>query len=382
MKAIINGKIVLKDRVLENKAIVFDKKIVAFKDEKDLDDTIEKIDANGNFVTPGLVDIHIHGYVNEDVSDGTVEGIIKMSEAMIKNGVTSWCPTTMTVSMDEINKSLEASRIAREESKKDSFKGAEILGVHAEGPFINPSKKGAQAESHILKPDAEFVKKNSDIIKTITLAPEMDDDYKNIKEITQTTDVVVSIGHTGANFEQTKKAVEAGVSHTTHLFNAMTPLAHRDPGVVGAVLTSPKVSCEIIADTFHVHPGIYSLVANLKKDKFVLITDCMRAGGMGDGESELGGQKVYVKGIECRLQDGTIAGSVLRLNLAVKNFFEHTDFSISDAVNAASYNPAKVVKEDNRKGSLEEGKDADIVIMDKDFNVLKTIIGGNIRYEK
>ena len=378
MKYIVNGSLVLKDKIVENSAIGFDSKICEIIDEKRIPDGAEVIDAKGGFVAPGLVDIHIHGYLGEDTSDGSADGIKKMAGGIIKNGVTSWCPTTMTVSMEEINTALNAVRSLKEESK--DWAGAEILGVNLEGPFINPKKKGAQAEAHIKAPDADFVIKNSDIISLATMAPEMEDGCDAIKKIRENCDVRVSIGHTDATFEEALSGIDAGATHITHLFNAQTPLHHRNPGVVGAALLR-DVYTELICDTFHVHKGLFELIAKIKGDKLVLITDCTRAGGMPDGEYTLGGQKIIVNGIECLLEDGTIAGSVLKLNDAVKNVYKNTEMPLWQVVAAASLNPASAIGVDNRKGSLEIGKDADIIITDHEFNIVKTIIGGKVKYE-
>ena len=378
MKYIKNGKVIQPYGVLENTVLVYDDKILGMTDENAIPNNAEVIDANGGYVSPGLIDIHIHGYLGEDTSDGNAEGIFKMANGVVKNGVTSFCPTTMTVSMDEINKALDVVRSLKTESK--TWQGAEILGVNLEGPFINPKKKGAQAETHIKKPDAKFIIDNADIIKLATLAPEMEGGCEAIKEITQNSKVVVSVGHTDATFEETLEGIEAGATHITHLFNAQTPLHHRNPGVVGAALLK-NVTTELIADTFHVHKGIFELLARVKGDNLVLITDCTRAGGMPDGEYTLGGQPIFVNGVKCLLEDGTIAGSVLKLNEAVKNYRDNTDLPFWKVVAAATLNPAKAIGVDNCKGSLEAGKDADIIITDSDFNIVKTIIGGEIKYE-
>lgn len=378
MKCIKGGKIVTPSAVLEGKTIVFDTKIVNFIDESEIDASkYEVIDAAGAIIAPGLVDIHIHGYVGEDTCDGNIEGLAKMAEAITHNGVTSFCPTTMTVAKEQIEKAFST---ARELKAKAEYYGANVLGINCEGPFINPSKKGAQAEEHILRPDGKFITDNGDIIKLVTIAPEVEGALEAIAYIKENSDVLVSMGHTGATYEEAMAGIEAGVGHTTHLFNAMTALMHRNPGVVGAAL-STDVSCELIADTFHVNKGLFTLVEKVKGDKLCLITDCMRAGGMPDGDYDLGGQNVTVKGIQCLLADGTIAGSVLKLNYAVKNLYENTNVSLSTAFNAASLNPAAAVGEADRKGSLEIGKDADIIIVNNNFEILKTIIGGTIRYE-
>ena len=377
---ITGGKIVLSDGVVCDKILAFDRdsgKIHGIVDE--LPCGADTIDASGCYVAPGLVDIHIHGYLGEDTCDAKPEGIKKMAYGVAQNGVTAFLPTTMTVSKEQIVAALNAVRSLKEESK--TWDGAEILGVHAEGPFINPSKKGAQAEENILKPDADFIIEHSDIITSVTLAPEMDEGHACIKKLAQDTNVLVSMGHTGADFDEAMSAARDGVRHTTHLFNAMTALAHRNPGVVGAALASDNVSVELIADTFHINPGLYGIIAKVKGDKMILITDCTRAGGMPDGEYELGGQPIFLKGIECRLADGTIAGSVLKLNDAVKNVLNHTALPVHEVFNMASLNPATAIGYADRLGSLDAGKDADIIITDENINVIRTIKKGRTIYE-
>ena len=379
MKCIINGKIILSDKVVEDAVIIFGEKIEKIVSENDIDTSgYEIIDACGCYVAPGLVDMHIHGYLGADVSDGDADGIKKMAAGIIKNGVTAWCPTTMTVSKQEIEAAFDS---VREVKNSGEYYGARILGVNSEGPFINAAKKGAQAEEHILRPDAEFIKKHSDIVKLFTVAPEVDGALECIEKVSADTNVLVSMGHTNATYEEAVAGVEKGVRHTTHLFNAMTALSHRSPGVTGAALADGKVSVELIADTFHVNKGLFGLIAKIKDDKLCLITDCIRAGGMEDGDYTLGGQPVHKEGIKCLMPDGTIAGSVLNLNEAVRNLFENTELEICEAVNCASLNPAKALGEDGVIGSLECGKRADIIIADEKFNIKTTILGGEIRYK-
>ena len=376
MKCIVNGRLVLSDQVVSDMAIIFDEKIRAIVPTSEVDvKEYEVIDAKGNLVAPGLVDIHIHGYVGEDASDGNPEGLKKMAAGIAENGVTSWCPTTMTMAKDVILNAFETARKVK--ADKECY-GAKILGINCEGPFINPSKKGAQPEEFILPPDGDFIVDNADILKLFTVAPEMEGALACIKKVYDDGRVLVSMGHTGASYEEANEGIKAGVRHTTHLFNAMTALQHRNPGVVGAALSDENVSCELIADTFHVNPGLYKLVAKAKGDKLCLITDCMRAGGMEDGDYTLGGQHVIKTGIQCLLEDGTIAGSVLRLNEAVRNFRKYTGLSFSEVFACASLNPAKAVGEADRIGSLEEGKCADIIICDEDIEIIHTIIDGNV----
>ena len=380
MKCLINGSVILPDKVERGLAIIFDEKIekIAYTGEVNLDD-YEVIDAQNNYISPGFVDIHIHGYLGADVSDGSSEGVKTMAQGIVKNGVTSWCPTTMTVSKAEIEAAFSA---VRQVKNSKEYYGARILGVNSEGPFINPSKKGAQAEEHILRPDADFILKNKDIVKLFTVAPEVDGAIECIQKVSSEGGVLISMGHTNATYEEAQAGVKAGVRHTTHLFNAMTALNHRNPGVVGAALSAENVSCELIADTFHIDKGLFGLVSKIKGDKLCLITDCIRAGGMPDGDYTLGGQPVHKEGIKCLMPDGTIAGSVLKLNEAVRNLFENSDLTICQAVNCASLNPAKAVGEDKNIGSIAVGKRADMIIMDENFNILATILGGEKVYEE
>ena len=374
MQAIINGTIVLADRTVEGKALLFNEKIAGVVPASEIPAGSEIIDAEGGYVIPGLIDMHIHGYLGEDASDGSFDGLRVMAEGVAKNGVTSFLPTTMTVSYAELRAAFDQIRRGVTESAAPGWNGAQILGVNAEGPFINPGKKGAQAGENIRPGDAAFLKEHLDIIRVFTIAPEMPGNMDCIREMAGKT--LISMGHTGATYDQAHAAIEAGVGHVTHLFNAQTGLMHRDPGVVGAALTDERVSTELIADTFHVSPHLFPLVSRVKGDKLVLITDCTRAGGLADGEYTLGGQPIFVKGIECRLADGTIAGSVLRLNHAVRNLLANTDLPVWEAVNAASLNPAKRIGVADRKGSIEAGKDADIAICDEAFNIRRTIVGG------
>ena len=382
MFAIKNGKVILEDGIVLNKAVLYTDKIVGIVDESEIPADATVVDAEGGYVTPGLIELHIHGYLGKDVCDASEESIRIISKGLLENGVTGYLPTTMTVDMSVINGAIESVRALMAESRTPEFDGTQILGVHAEGPFISESKKGAQDPRYILKPDADFVKANADVIRVITLAPEEDDaDFSAIKRITTETDVVVSMGHTSADYATAMKGVEAGVRHATHLFNAMTPLTHRGPGVVGAALNAEEVSTELIVDTHHVNAALYDTVYKLKGRKLCLITDCLPAGGLPEGEYTLGGAKIIYKDDLCRLEDGTIAGSVLKLNKGVWNVYTNSKIPLHECVNCASLNPATTLGIQDKKGSIKEGKDADFVILDNEFNVKKTIIGGKIKYE-
>lgn len=379
MKAIINGKIILKDRVVENCAVLYSDVIEGIVPNDAVPQDAEIIDANGGFVSPGFIDMHIHGYLGCDVCDAEEQSIRTIAKGLVENGVTGFLPTTMTVDMKVIKKALEVLRELKDESK--NWQGSEILGCHAEGPFISESKKGAQDAKYILKIDSSFVKEYADIIKVITLAPEVDEDnFAEIRKICRDTDVVVSMGHTSADYETAMNSVNAGVKHVTHLFNAMTPLSHRAPGVVSAALNS-DVSCELIADTFHVDKSFYDMLWKLKGRRLCIITDCLPAGGLPMGEYTLGGQKIIYRGVVCTLEDGTIAGSVLRLNKGVWNVYKNSSIPLYECVNCASLNVATVLGVEKTKGSVDVGKDADLVVLDNNFDVVKTIIKGDVKYE-
>lgn len=378
MKAIVNGSVVLKDRILKDCAVIFDEKIREIVPALQPDSSLEIIDAKGKYVAPGLIDLHIHGYLGKDVCDCKEESIRTMAGGLAANGVTGFLPTTMTVDMKVIKAALNVCRNLKEESRH--WNGSAILGCHAEGPFISQAKKGAQDSEYILKPDASFVKEFADIIKIITLAPETDKDFEAIKEIRRDTDVVMSMGHTSADYDTAMASTNVGIRHATHLFNAMSPLAHRAPGVVTAALNS-DVSCELIADTFHVSPVFYDILWKLKGRKLCIVTDCLPAGGLPMGEYTLGGQKIVYRDIVCRLTDGTVAGSVLPLNKGVMNVYNNSNIPLYECVNCASLNPASVLGIEKYKGSIEIGKDADLIIADDKFEIEKTIIGGKIRFE-
>ena len=376
MKAIINGKLVTPKGILRNKVLVFNERIKEFRDN--VPTNCHVIDAKGMYVTPGLIDVHVHGSCGADTMDQTVEAIKLISQGIAKNGVTSFLPTTMTMSREDIYGALDIVR----ECMNQTLNGAKVLGAHLEGPFINAIYKGAQPERYIIKPSYDFIKEYTDVIKLVTYAPEMDDNYSFTKEVKEKTDITLSIGHTNATYNQAKQAFACGCSHVTHLFNAMTPLNHREPGVVGAALTS-DVFTELIADTIHVNQELFQFILDNKgKDKMILITDSMRAGCMKDGKYDLGGQEVIVKDGAARLSSGTLAGSVLTLNKAIYNFFQNTDATFDEVIHMGTLNPATSIGVSDFKGSLEIEKDADIAIFDEEMNCYLSIVEGREVYNK
>jgi N-acetylglucosamine-6-phosphate deacetylase len=278
---------------------------------------------------------------------------------------------------DKISRSLERVK----EAMQEEMPGAQVLGAHMEGPFINVQFKGAQNPEYILAPSWELIEPYKDVIKLVTLAPEVDGALECITKLKE-HHIVVSMGHSAATYEEAMAGVNAGISHCTHLFNAMTGVHHRNPGVASVALAS-DVNCEIITDMIHVHPGLFELVRKAKGiDKIILITDCMEAGGMVDGTYALGEQPVFVKEGAARLKDGTLAGSILNLNQGLYNFFRNTKAKLYEVFWTASLNPAKELKMDDVKGSIAVGKDADFSLMNEHLEVQATYILGKCVYRK
>ncbi|OCL27209.1 N-acetylglucosamine-6-phosphate deacetylase [Orenia metallireducens] len=379
MKAIINGKIIMENSIVENKVIIFDKGILDIINPNQLQEytDIELIDIDGKYVAPGFIDLHIHGAGGKDTMDANTEALTEISSTILQTGVTAFLPTTMTMDKESIYQALNVIR----ELMNRNLKGAKILGAHMEGPFINEEYKGAQDAKYIQEPSYEFVKDYLDVIKIITLAPEVNRGYEFISKMKE-NNTVLSMGHSNATYKEAIEAIKRGIKHATHMFNAMTPLHHRDPGVVGSVFTS-DITCELIADKIHVHPDLFQLLVDIKgQDKVILITDSMRAGCMKEGKYDLGGQEVTVKSNSARLEDSTLAGSVLTLNQALKNIVDNTDLDLIEAIKMVSLNPAKLISVDKYKGSIAVAKDADMVVFDEEIDISLTIVEGEILYNK
>lgn len=380
MKAFKNASVYAEGKGIIRTSVYFDDKIrqiggyVAGAEEIELPENA--------VVLPGFIDEHIHGAGGSDAMDGNTKDLAIIAETVAKEGTTSFLATTMTQSKENILKAMRAVKEYREAADEQ---GARIAGVHLEGPFIAAAHKGAQPLEYVAAPDAktfdEYNAACGNAIKIITLAPETDGALDFIRHIVA-QGTVVSIGHTGAKYAEVKAAMEAGATNVTHTYNAQSPLHHREIGVVGSALLLEDLYCELICDTIHVSvPAMQLLVKNKRADKLALITDAMRAKGLADGVSELGGQTVYVKGGEARLADGTLAGSVLRMNRALQNMVEKVGVPLTQAVDYCTINPARTLKMENEAGSIAEGKRADFAVLNDKFDVLYTVRDGKIIYK-
>ncbi|MBR8658709.1 N-acetylglucosamine-6-phosphate deacetylase [Brevibacillus sp. NL20B1] len=332
------------------------------------------------WICPGFVDIHMHGIAGCDTMDGTPESLMTISRALARFGVTSFLATTMTASYAELEKAIRNIAAV----SRAGTEGAAVAGIHLEGPWINPRYKGAQNEAHIVAPKLAEVRRLYELagglLKVVTIAPEQPEALEAIRWLKE-QGVIVSAGHTGATFAQAQHAVECGVQHFTHCFNAMTGLHHREPGVVGAAMVHEQLSTELIADGEHVHPAVMRILYRLKSfGRLALVSDSMRAAALGDGVYDLGGQEVHVRGTQAKLADGTLAGSILTLNRAVQNMVTLCGVPLPEAVAMASQTPAEIVGLGGQKGRLEAGYDADITVLNLSYGVEATYVMGRQVY--
>lgn len=372
---ITNGKVILKNQVVNANVYVNDTLITEISNRQPDGETV--IDAKGRYVSPGFIDVHSHGRGGSDTMYDTFEDLNTITSTSIKTGVTGILPTTMTMSVDDTYAAIK--NVADNINKVE---GSKILGVHMEGPFFNTKYKGAQPEEFMIKPTVEnynrLVGEFGGIVKKLSLAPELEASDKLIEYLVK-EGVVVSMGHTNASYDEAVVGIKAGATSGTHTYNAMTPLTHRNPGVVGAIMEHDQVFAELILDGIHVSfPAAKVLLKAKGLDKVILITDSIEASGLEDGQYKLGNQAVFVKDNSARLEDGTLAGSILAMNHAVKNAYQHLDLTINEAVNLASYNPAKNLNLIDL-GEIAVNKTADLIMFDEDINVDFVMIDGKIR---
>ena len=377
-----NAKVFTRDRVIDQGWILVngDGKIkqIGEGDIETIDHAVIK-DAAGRLLLPGMIDIHIHGGDGHSVLDGTYEALAGISAYHARHGTTSFLATTSTASNERIVKALHCAAV----SMKKGMPGADLIGVHVEGPFINEKRSGAQDKDAIRSPSidemSQLLKVSENQIKLVTLAPEIENGLEAV-EFFKDRGVTVSIGHSDASFQEVAEAVEMGANHTTHHFNGMSPLHHREPGVAGAGLMLEEITTEIIADGTHVHPRVVKHLFDTKGVWNVCaITDAVFCAGLPDGEYE----GVSVKNGQVYLKDGSsLAGSTLTMIQALKNVIEFTGYSLEEVLPSFTMVPARQAKVDHAKGSIEIGKDADFLIVDEQLTIQSTYVKGIEVYNK
>lgn len=363
-----NGSVFQEDGTFQQQNIyIKNHKLVSSEEEVDAD---EVIDAKGLKILPGLIDIHSHGAAGHDFSDGNVEGLKEILRYEKSQGITTWCPTSMTLPLERLLEIFGTTAEWRQESNQ-----ARIGGVNMEGPFLDAKKKGAHVEEFLMKPDEAFFRQCQDAsggkIKLVTMSPCSKEAKKFIAKFKD--EVVISLGHTTASYEEAKEAFENGVSHVTHLYNAMNPINHREPGPVIAAADHSQVYVELICDGIHVHPAVVrSTFKMFGRNRMVLISDSMRATGMANGTYDLGGLEVQVQDGKATLKDGTLAGSAKNLFECLKTAIE-IGVPEEDAILAATANPAKSIGIYDRVGSITSGKEADLLIVDEEYQLVRVI---------
>ncbi len=332
-------------------------------------------DLAGRTVLPGLIDIHFHGNSGADFSDGSYDGLLKIARYLLRQGITSFSPASMTLPEEQIGAAFDTARRLVQEQPEDA---ARLRGITMEGPFFHIDKKGAQNERYLQPPDFSFFsrlyQRSGGLVKIACIAPELPGALPFIREAAHMC--TVSVAHTTATYQEARAGFEAGIRHVTHLFNAMPPFAHREPGVIGAAAENEAVTAELITDGIHVHPSaIRAAFALFGADRLVLVSDAMSACGMPDGSYELGGQQVHVSGRLATLADGTIAGSATHLFDCLKTCME-AGIRAEDAIRAASENPARVIGAQRLVGSIAEGKQADFLVCRPDWSLERVYLAG------
>ncbi|MDF0729065.1 N-acetylglucosamine-6-phosphate deacetylase [Cytobacillus sp. S13-E01] len=391
MTFLIKGlRVYSESEIIENGYVVINNgKISSFGELDKLQDiNIEHVNvvevSKNDSIVPGMIDIHIHGSGGADIMDSTTAALDTITSILPQEGTTSFLGTTITQKNEAIENAL--ANAANYINTGNPPGTAEILGIHLEGPFISPLNAGAQPKEHIIHPNIELFKKWMEIahgkIKLVTLAPEAENGLEFVQYLSN-QNIIASIGHSNATYHDVLTSQKAGLQHATHLFNQMRGLHHREPGVVGAVFMQTSLFAELIVDGIHVDPVIVNLTYNqIGKERIILITDSIRAKFLDDGTYDLGGQEVTVHNGKAILSDGTLAGSILKMNDALKNFMNYTGCALTDVIQMGSVNPAKQLGVFDRKGSITIGKDADLVILDENLQVKMTICRGEIAFKR
>lgn len=383
--AITNIDIITPFRILEKGTVVIDgKKISSIGGPKEIHipKAMKVYDGEGMMLTPGFIDLLVHGGGGYGFADMSVEAVEHISEFFFSHGTTGMLAALY--SKPEKDMIADVSRIA--EFCRTSKGSKNVWGIHLEGPFINRDLHGAMKADYLWQPSAKGWQKlfeaSQGYVRLMTIAPELPG-VEEVMRAAAKNDVVLSIGHSSANYQEVLSAIDNGAAHVTHMFNAMRPFHHREPGVVLAALLHNELKVELIADGVHVHPAVMKLIYKIKGDGgILLITDSIRASGMPDGEYTFMDQKIYVKGKRAYLANKTLAGSTLTMEKAVKNMVQLVDVPLTDAVRMASLNGAKVLGLSHHKGIIAVGKDADLTVLDKEFEVQLTVFEGSVKYSR
>lgn len=379
-----NIRLVLRDGIKEGLCVlVKDNQILNIIASSNLDSIHydDEINGEGDYLAPGFIDIHHHGNSGYDTMDATHEALTEMSIFQAKHGVTSFLATTMTNPNLQISKALDNACTYIEKNYKDP-NCSDLLGIYLEGPYFSVEKKGAQPKQYIKKGNIEeieeYIKIANNHISVLAIAPELDGSIEIIEKMSS-MGVKIALGHSNANYDETIKGIDAGANIATHLYNGMKSFTHREPAIVGGVLTDDRIYAELIVDMLHLHKAAIQLAYKAKgKDKIILVSDAMRATGLSDGKYDLGGQMVEVENGFARLDNGTIAGSTLTLDKAIKNMVDKVGIPLHEAIMMASYNPAKALGLDHMIGSIEKGKQADLVFLDQNLNVTNVMVKGHL----
>lgn len=378
---VLYGKVVFEDRIEDPGMVEVTNGVITYAGPADRFHS-HYTDLSNHFICPGFIDVHLHAVDGYDFMDGDFSSFKKIQQSLPQYGVTCFLATSRTASYDEIYQFLLLSN----KCINTETKGAELLGVHLEGPWINSSFSGAQRPEFILNPNRklaeEWVKTFSNLIKIVTLAPELPESLETIR-LLNSSGVTVSAGHTNASHEDMNLAIKAGLKNVTHCFNAMSPFHHRKPGAAFSALFYDQLNCELIADGLHVHKDVIKFLYKVKTaDKIILISDCTGANRLEDGRHSLRNKEICKKGKKISLANGTLAGSAITLNEAVRYLIVDCNIPIHEVIKMASLNPAKATSIYKRKGKIEAGYDADLVILNESYEVMRTIINGKVAYEK
>ncbi len=376
-----NARILTEDRIIPNGWLWCDKIIRAFGDGAP-PQAADALDARGLMLAPGFIDLHVHGALGAETMDATPQALRTMCGFYARSGVTAYLPTTLTAPHEQVMAALRNVAQCQALAEEEGW-GAAIIGAHLEGPYLNAERAGAQFPHYIRRADPQeaYQVLNIGVLRLLAIAPEFEENHWLIEEAVR-RGITVSVAHSSATYEQASYGIHLGIRHSTHTYNAMTPLQHRQPGVVGAVLSDSRVICEVICDLHHVHPGaIRTLFAAKGVHGTALITDAMAAAGMPDGEYTLGAHEVVKVGGRVTLKsDKTLAGSAAAYHECVRNFVQAVDRPFEQVWQVTSQTPARAIGEAHLRGSIARGKRADLVLLDDDINVYATIVGGRLAH--